>query len=376
MKKKIYYLFFVVFLFVSIVRNVYADDYKVNTLIPVNTIASVETDKFDYKNFVYDSNVDAKGNATMKFEAIQNNTLSKTAISINVLLFDENKKNIGFLTYCTDKDVSSDNAGFKIRANQVVPFTITVTKRYFVEGSFPQDVRYIAVRDENRYCQIGGYDNFKGLTIEEITNGVEAEPDSLSFPDFSSYVNMTVVIVLFAIVAVIAMLYGAFTLLKKFKGKDLKIKPVIKKTPKPATNNTDNANNEIIIDNSVANKPIDLSSLYEVPEESNNINIPETKQTENPIADLYTQVETKPLPEVEKVDENTKAVPIENIYNSINELPEENKTSNETNSSINDLYNSINGTSDSNGDGKISIDDLYESINSDDDDDDDNPDDE
>lgn len=375
MKKKIYYLFFVVFLFVSIVRNVYADDYKVNTLIPVNTIASVETDKFDYKNFVYDPTVDAKGNATMKFEVIQNNTLSKTAISINVLLFDENKKNIGFLTYCTDKDVSSDNAGFKIRANQAVPFTITVTKRYFVEGNFPKDVRYIAVRDENRYCQIGGYDNFKGLTIEEIANGVETEPDSLSFPDFSSYVNMTLIIVLFAIVAVIAMLYGAFKLFGKLKGKDLKIKPVIKKTPKPAKNNTSNensVNNEVIIDNSEANKPFDLSSLYkDEPEGSSSINIPETKQSENPIADLYNQVEAEPLPEVQKVDESTKAVPIENVYNSINELPEENKTSNETNSSINDLYNSINGTSDSNGDGKISIDDLYESINSDDDDDDD-----
>ena len=37
-----------------------------------------------------------------------------------------------------------------------------------VEKFFPEhNVRYIAVRDENKYCQIGGYSNYKDLTIEE-----------------------------------------------------------------------------------------------------------------------------------------------------------------------------------------------------------------
>lgn len=371
MKNKIYYLFFVV-LFVSIVQNVYADDYKTNTLIPVNTVASVETDKFDYKNFVYNSTVDAKGNATIKFETIQNNTLSKTAISINVLLFDESKKNIGFLTYCTDKDVSSDNAGFKIKANQAVPFTISVTKRYFVEGKLPKDVRYIAVRDENRYCQIGGYDNYKGLTIEEILNGPETTKKGLSFPDFSSYINMTLILVLFAIIAVVGIVLGAIKLLKTMKGK---------KASRPVINNdmgsVHNDENKSLIDNE-ANKPLDLNSFYDSKEDnSSGISIPDTETSNDQvqsIEDIFTApspaaapAEAKVEESTNKVDENTNAVSIEELYNSVNDSSsDDNKKTETTDNSISDLYNSINSTDD--GGNKTSIDDLYESINNDDDD--------
>ena len=376
MKKRTYCLFFIVVLFISVIQivNVQAEDYKVNTLIPVNTVASVETDKFDYKNFTYNSTVDEKGNATIKFEAIQNNTLSKTAISINVLLFDENKKNIGFLTYCTDKDVSSDNAGFKIRANQVVPFTITVTQRYFVDGKLPKDVRYIAVRDENRYCQIGGYSNYKGLTIEEIVNGVPEQESGFSFPDFSSYVNMSLILLLFAIIAIIGMILGLIKLLKYLKGRKNTKKPIIKKTvkEKKTTNNTntDNVSETSSLVNSEANKPIDLNSLYQDENQGmSGIDIPDSNNNkEVSIEDLFTPSAPNPTPIPEQVNEETKAVPVENLYNSINELPEE-KSSEEDNS-VSDLYNSINGISDSDKDSKVSIDDLYESINSEDEDED------
>ena len=376
MKKRTYCLFFIVVLFISVIQivNVQAEDYKVNTLIPVNTVASVETDKFDYKNFTYNSTVDEKGNATIKFEAIQNNTLSKTAISINVLLFDENKKNIGFLTYCTDKDVSSDNAGFKIRANQVVPFTITVTQRYFVDGKLPKDVRYIAVRDENRYCQICGYSNYKGLTIEEIVNGVPEQESGFSFPDFSSYVNMSLILLLFAIIAIIGMILGLIKLLKYLKGRKNTKKPIIKKTvkEKKTTNNTntDNVSETSSLVNSEANKPIDLNSLYQDENQGmSGIDIPDSNNNkEVSIEDLFTPSAPNPTPIPEQVNEETKAVPVENLYNSINELPEE-KSSEEDNS-VSDLYNSINGISDSDKDSKVSIDDLYESINSEDEDED------
>ena len=42
--KKICYLLFVVTLFFTGIINVYADDYQVNTLIPVDTMATVDTD--------------------------------------------------------------------------------------------------------------------------------------------------------------------------------------------------------------------------------------------------------------------------------------------------------------------------------------------
>ena len=368
MRKKICYLLFVVILFFTIVVDVRAEDYKVNTLIPVNTVASVETDKFDYKNFVYDSNIDEKGNATLKFEGIQNNTLSKTAISIDVLLFDEQKKNIGYLTYCTDKDVSSDNAGFKIRANQIVPFSINVTTRYFVEGKAPKDVRYIAVRDENKYCQIGGYSNYKDLTIEEIVSGVTPEQGGINFPDLSSFINVTLILILFGVIAAVGAIAGLAKLIK-YLGSKQGSKP--KKVKKEAVQNVSEPVND------EANKPIDLDSLYSSSNDSVSLNIPtepskpvEQKEN-NSLVDMFNAPVNNPIPEQPKVDENTQAIPIDDLYNSISELPEvkeDNASSDD--SSINDLYNSINAANDEDSKSS-SIDDLYESINVDDDDDDD-----
>ena len=107
------------------------------------------------------------------FESIKNNTVSKIPISINMLLFGEDQKNIGIVTYCTDRDYGSNYDGFKLNGNQAVPFSINVVKtKYFVNGKTPGDVKYIAVLDENKYCKIGGYSNYEGLTIDEIANGI------------------------------------------------------------------------------------------------------------------------------------------------------------------------------------------------------------
>ena len=37
---------------------------------------------------------------------------------------------------------------------------------------------FIAVMNENKYCQIGGYTKYKGLTMEEITKGDVSSNDS------------------------------------------------------------------------------------------------------------------------------------------------------------------------------------------------------
>lgn len=151
---------------------VYAEDYDVKTLIPVDTKASVKTEKFDYNNFIYNSSVDAKGNGLITFEGIKNNYVTKSFVSINILLFGEDQKNIGFLTYCSDKDLDSNYADYELKGNSSAPFSIKVVSKYFVEGKGVKDVKYISVLDDNKYCQIGGYDKYKGLTLDEIVNGV------------------------------------------------------------------------------------------------------------------------------------------------------------------------------------------------------------
>lgn len=167
MKKRFGMLILFMMFFLPI--NVLAEEYQKMSLIPVDTVATVNTEKFSYQDFVYNSQVDANGNSIVSFGSISNNTISKSYVSINLLLFDGNKENIGFLTYCTAKDISSDFAGFKLEGNQSSAFSILVTSKYFAKGMSAKDVSYMAVMDENKYCQVGGYDNYKGLTIEQIS---------------------------------------------------------------------------------------------------------------------------------------------------------------------------------------------------------------
>lgn len=350
MKKITYYL--LIILVFSISLNVNAEDYKLNTLIPVNTKATVETDKFDYKNFMYDTNIDIKGNASIKFDSIQNNTLSKIAVSINVLLFDENQKNIGYLTYCTDKDVSSNYAGFKLRANQASPFTINVTKRYFVEGKTPSDVKFIAVRDENKYCQIGGYSNYNGLTLDEIINGKE---ETSNLPKLPKLDKNLFKYVLYALIA-IAVFGVVLTILKTIRTSNISFKR------KPKQNNMEEKE-EKIVDLSysdVGNKPLDLGRFEDEEISSGGL--------VNDAIEEEIKIEEPP-------EDNTTS--IENLYNSLNEeVVEEEKTNvnpPQEESSVQDLYDSISAIPEQNEEPKseektVSIDELYDSINQDDED--------
>ena len=167
--KKIFIPFIVCSMVLFLPLFTLAEEYAKNVLIPIDTVATVNTGKFQYQDFVYSSQIDENGNSLISFGSIHNNTISKSSVSVNMLLFDSDKKNIGFLTYCSAKDISSNYAGFKLSGNQSHDFSILVTPKYFVNGKSTKDVSYIAVMDENKYCQIGGYDNYQGLTIEEIT---------------------------------------------------------------------------------------------------------------------------------------------------------------------------------------------------------------
>ena len=169
------FMFLLVLLLLPIM--VYAEDYEVKTLIPIGTKASVKTENFDYNNFIYNTSVDDKGNGLISFESIKNNSVTKKPISINILLFGDDQKNIGYLTYCTDRDLDSNYSGYKLSGNSSAAFSIKVVSKYFVEGKSSKDVKYISIYDDNKYCQIGGYDKYKDLTIDEIVNGVTTKKD-------------------------------------------------------------------------------------------------------------------------------------------------------------------------------------------------------
>ncbi len=212
MKKILSYVLLLYYFFGSII-SVSALNYDTYILIPADTPATVKTEIFEYTDFTYHSTPNERGNCSVEFQSITNLTQFKKPISINILLFDANRVNIGFLTYCTDKDVSSDYNGFKLLPGQASPFVINVTPRYMVEGKAPADVRYIAVMDENDYCQIGGYSKYEGLTIQEIYGGsvVPEHKPGYHFRDILKYfrdADLQVIVVTAAIVFFIAITFG------------------------------------------------------------------------------------------------------------------------------------------------------------------------
>ncbi|MBQ6135384.1 MAG: hypothetical protein IJI60_03600 [Bacilli bacterium] len=164
-----------------LVLPVNAQEYNVNELIAVDEVATVKTEKFDYIDFTFSSQLDEKGNGVITFQSITNNTLSKNPVSINILLFDGKKENIGFLTYCSNKDYDSSYSGLQLGGKESTPFAITAYSKYFGESKkTSKDVRYIAVMDENKLCRIGGYSNYLGKTMEQILNPEEPK-DPMNF---------------------------------------------------------------------------------------------------------------------------------------------------------------------------------------------------
>lgn len=164
-------------LFVGI--DVYAGDYSIKELISVEDEANVFSKTFNYTGVKFEADSSGRANGVLRFNSIVNNTSSKKTPSFNILLFDGTKKNIGFITYCGEKDYGSDNTMFYIPGKDAKPFSINVTSRYFggnekdYEGIVhePGEILYYSFFSDNSYCQIGGYTKYIGLTLEEITGG-------------------------------------------------------------------------------------------------------------------------------------------------------------------------------------------------------------
>ena len=197
--------------FFLIALPVQAEEYELNKLIPVESTATIHTNKFDYNDFTFNTKPDEKGNGKITFASIHNNTRNKTAVSINIMLFDENKKNVGYLTYCSDKDYSNEaNRGFKLSGGEGKPYVIDITPKFFAEGKSVKDVFYFAVEDENPYCHVGGYDKYAGHTLEEIQGVRAPEGESQLFLFMESIFRNNSLMIL--IISIIVSLIIYFTI--------------------------------------------------------------------------------------------------------------------------------------------------------------------
>lgn len=163
------------------------DNVNTNVLYPVNSSFDVETDYFNYKNIYYNS-----VNATLNVGEVYNSTHKKVPVSISLALFDSDKKNIGVVNYCSTEDLESDYAFKQLTTNQSTPFYMQVLEKNHVANQKKLvDVAYVAVLSDNKYCKVGGKDNYVGLTIEEIVDGqVSTKVEKLFSLDFLKDIKM------------------------------------------------------------------------------------------------------------------------------------------------------------------------------------------
>lgn len=134
-------------------------------LITANEKITIDTEIFTYNNLYF---VDNNGNKTIYFDSINNKLTKKAPISFSIGLFDQENKNIGLINYCSSEDLDSAFANYYVPALGYTTFNLNVTPKYLIDGKISANVYYISFLDSNKYCKIGGADNYKDKTYEEI----------------------------------------------------------------------------------------------------------------------------------------------------------------------------------------------------------------
>ena len=137
-------------------------------LIGVNERVTIDTEIFTYNNLYF---VDNNGNKTIYFDSINNKLTKKAPISFSIGLFDQENKNIGLINYCSSEDLDSAFANYYLPASGYTAFNLNILAKYLVDGESSANIYSIAFLDSNKYCKIGGADNYKGSSYEQIIAG-------------------------------------------------------------------------------------------------------------------------------------------------------------------------------------------------------------
>ena len=212
MKKKFIIITLICCLFSYI--DVYAADakeYSLMELIPVEETASVSTEIFDYKRFKYETDIPNETYGVLEFDSVYNKTRFEKPISVSVLLFNEDKINIGLVNYCSTKDLSGEYAQLKVGAKSSTKFTIYIDRNYFTGNYIRSDVKYIAIVDSNEKCYIGEENKYAGLTMADIKVG-RVSPDYNKYSIFY-YLSFIVNMGIYAFLACLMVIMSIYTYL-------------------------------------------------------------------------------------------------------------------------------------------------------------------
>lgn len=252
-----------------------------NTLIPIDTKVNVNTEKFNYNGITYNSNLDEKGRSIITFDSIKNNYKTKTPISINILLFGNDKKNIGLVSYCTDKDLDSNYSGYKLSGEGSSSFSITMLSKYFVEGKTSKDVKYIAVLDDNKYCHVGGYTNYKDKSLNEIVNGntKELNPvEKIIMYIQDNKLEKSIILIAGGLILFIILIMVLKAIKKKSKNKPVVYKP---QDDKPIEETLDLSYDNATLDENTTNTiDVSMGGSDTNSNENKNIEVPQKEEKE------------------------------------------------------------------------------------------------
>ena len=147
--KKIIKIFIVIIAIA--VTEVYAEDYKIKELIPLNTKTTIHADHFNYIEMYTDQK-------NIYFNSILNLSNEERSISISIGLFDKKGKNIGTINNCD----------LILKSKEQSSYTIEIKKDYFGKDKTNKDIKYIAVLGENLNCRKTGAKDYIGKSVDEL----------------------------------------------------------------------------------------------------------------------------------------------------------------------------------------------------------------
>lgn len=164
-------MFITIFVITLVSQNVYAANYNIKELIPVNAHTTIGTNNFRYIDFYYNDNemeADGLKNNFIIFSKIKNVSDEKKAVTVSIGLFDKDKKNIGTINYCSSKDKTSVVAGTELNPDEEKSYVIEVNKKYLADKKTVKDIEYISILSDNPNCTTGSSLDFVGQTVDEI----------------------------------------------------------------------------------------------------------------------------------------------------------------------------------------------------------------
>ena len=257
----------ITFLILITAYNVQAANYELKELIPIDTKTTIVTKKFSYKQLYYDSNTNK-----IHFEGIKNISEEERPISFSIAFFDEKKKNVGLVNYC-------DKNNNILQSKTEIIFELDITKGYLGEEFTSNDIKYIALLEDNTTCKVDGSQLYIGQKVEEIGKYHNGELSA------SSELTVKVIGFIAGFIAVIFIYQFLFT--NKYKNMDGdEIRDVLKnyknENARADTFAINDQHSEIVDNNTIINK----SKTSEMADKEALEN-DKSKRKENDLYDMY-----------------------------------------------------------------------------------------